>query len=1123
MSFKMRRKKKQEVRILVTSVILVCLSIGTIQAQENSDYKSEYLPATPTAASIQKYVDVPVNLATGTPDISIPLYEIVVGDFKLPVTLNYHAAGFRVQESASWVGLGWSLSVPGTVSRAIRGKEDDGSYSPFFKDFQGAMLDKENADDYRKLVRLEKGLVDSYPDLYSYNFAGHSGRFIVPNNQKILMMPVEPLKINASITGVGSIRADDGTAFYFNKIEESFTRSSSTAQTAMTSQYLTQIVTPKGREINFAYKPTNFQQSVNKSCTKKYVSKAGGGYQDLSESRESFITKVNGQCLTEITFPGGTIRFNSSADDRLDVVKDQGAVGDYKLNSIEVLDSDGNSIKKIFFQYDYFNRTSTDVYARRLKLNSIEIGNGNEYPQTYSFTYEERYGMPSRIAFSGDHWGYNNGQNVEVPPLNLATGVVNMSGKNTDKNAVKAYVLTQITYPTGGYTRYEYEANDHYSPGEFMQYERRYGYVQAPRVVPCPKPSEDPCDDEQDGEGPFDIKPGSRNIIFRVGISRPANSNKNEIIFAYLRSQSAKFESTHYNTPQDVPMSSLPPADDYYIIARCEQNGGTGTGTLEWEVPVTTLINNPVIGGVRIRKITQYDGQDHSRDIIRKYAYRLASDTTHSSGELQVQPSYQSNFAGFTCTSNNCIEKNQIWVSSRPTMLGTGSHVVYSEVTVYYGAKGEKGKTRYTFTTSPNPSKENSDTNWRRGKVLTQTDWDADGHVVKHLINTYKVTPGSFQRAYGLGVKSEGMHPQANTDEMSGFPRYFGQSPAVMESEFQYQASKEEFVYNPKNQQEFVRQFEEFQYESPNHYQLTAQSRLNGVPNEKIYTRYLYAADYSDGTPFIDDMKTAFFSKLPIETVTYKTGTQGTVILSGELSIYKPGTRPLPAERWQFESSPLARLPQFRFSNQSLAGVIPTGEVGDAVFQRDGGYKIKRTYDVYDGNNNPVQYTEYTVPFALRWGVSGTVVSSLTQFAKSENIFYTSFEEDGVQDLDAKAGNKSRNTPYDFVPSSDFKVVPTMEMSYWYFNGTQWVLKKQPYTGGNVRIADGTKIDELRIYPKNAQMSTYVYKPLVGVGWILDPNQQVTYYDYNDLGQLIRIRNQEGYIVKAFSYHYNSQ
>ncbi len=69
--------------------------------------------------------------------------------------------------------------------------------------------------------------------------------------------------------------------------------------------------------------------------------------------------------------------------------------------------------------------------------------------------------------------------------------------------------------------------------------------------------------------------------------------------------------------------------------------------------------------------------------------------------------------------------------------------------------------------------------------------------------------------------------------------------------------------------------------------------------------------------------------------------------------------------------------------------------------------------------------------------------------------------------------------------------------------------------------ADGY-IDEIRIYPKFASMSTYAYDPLT---WklitITDGNNISTYFDYDGAGRLIKVSDHYRNILKTHNYHYD--
>ena len=125
------------VRQFLISISLFLLSCGgnLSQAQTTSAplpipaTVSHVLPPSPNAASISRYVDIPVSLYTGIPNISIPVYNLDNGaSHQLPITLNYHASGIKVDDIASWVGTGWSLDCGGVIARTMHGLPDEGPH-----------------------------------------------------------------------------------------------------------------------------------------------------------------------------------------------------------------------------------------------------------------------------------------------------------------------------------------------------------------------------------------------------------------------------------------------------------------------------------------------------------------------------------------------------------------------------------------------------------------------------------------------------------------------------------------------------------------------------------------------------------------------------------------------------------------------------------------------------------------------------------------------------------------------------------------------------------------------------------------------------------------------------------
>src|SRR5690606_24939082 len=78
---------------------------GYSQTQEQSSIiaRTEFqakqvISPSPEAAALGRYGNMPVSLFTGTPNITIPLYELKGNSLSLPISLNYDASGFRPEE-----------------------------------------------------------------------------------------------------------------------------------------------------------------------------------------------------------------------------------------------------------------------------------------------------------------------------------------------------------------------------------------------------------------------------------------------------------------------------------------------------------------------------------------------------------------------------------------------------------------------------------------------------------------------------------------------------------------------------------------------------------------------------------------------------------------------------------------------------------------------------------------------------------------------------------------------------------------------------------------------------------------------------------------------------------------
>lgn len=78
----------------------VCCTV-LMKAQPMNTFARDVVPVSPNAAALGKYSDIPIDLSTGVPNISVPIYTVQEGPLSVPLSLSYHASGVKVNEVAS--------------------------------------------------------------------------------------------------------------------------------------------------------------------------------------------------------------------------------------------------------------------------------------------------------------------------------------------------------------------------------------------------------------------------------------------------------------------------------------------------------------------------------------------------------------------------------------------------------------------------------------------------------------------------------------------------------------------------------------------------------------------------------------------------------------------------------------------------------------------------------------------------------------------------------------------------------------------------------------------------------------------------------------------------------------
>ncbi|MEC5145473.1 hypothetical protein [Chitinophaga sp. 212800010-3] len=111
----------------VFCLFLLFLNLSTVTVFSQVDAKivpPRPVPPSPEVGSLFKFSELPVTHYTGLPQVNIPVYELKLKEITIPVGLQHHTGGVKIDEVASCVGMNWNLTAGGSLNVMVRGKED---------------------------------------------------------------------------------------------------------------------------------------------------------------------------------------------------------------------------------------------------------------------------------------------------------------------------------------------------------------------------------------------------------------------------------------------------------------------------------------------------------------------------------------------------------------------------------------------------------------------------------------------------------------------------------------------------------------------------------------------------------------------------------------------------------------------------------------------------------------------------------------------------------------------------------------------------------------------------------------------------------------------------------------
>jgi hypothetical protein len=187
------------------------------------------------------------------------------------------------------------------------------------------------------------------------------------------------------------------------------------------------------------------------------------------------------------------------------------------------------------------------------------------------------------------------------------------------------------------------------------------------------------------------------------------------------------------------------------------------------------------------------------------------------------------------------------------------------------------------------------------------------------------------------------------------------------------------------------------------------------------------------------------------------------------------------------------------------------------------------------------------------WGYNKTYPIAEVTNAVETDIAASSFEENGNgnwtytgtphTDPTVPTGKKCYALGNGAITKTGLSSGSSYTLSYWYKTGASivvsggshsgiitgptkngWTYTKRSIVGAtSITISGGGSIDELRLRPTSALMTTFTYEPLVGITSQCDVEHNIVYYQYDEYQRLVLVRDQDKKIIKKICYNYTGQ
>ena len=547
-------------------------------------------------------------------------------------------------------------------------------------------------------------------------------------------------------------------------------------------------------------------------------------------------------------------------------------------------------------------------------------------------------------------------------------------------------------------------------------------------------------------------------------------------------------------------------------------------------------------GGVRVFQVTSFSSYSSSPS-IKKYVYSQAFHAANL----------------WTYYNERIINRDMGYITvhslSANTSFGTSIPIQYKNIRIYDGLNGENGYEEFQYNIafdypvgfsetimgsnviSP-PPVENSGIN--NGELQTQSYYRNDNDIfklVKRIEYNYNTSSQNSITNYFVSIRRTGNATLTSGSDECGSTIFvsfeFGKSNLVFDvskyrifSKWRYPISEKTIFYDNNGSTINYSVLKNFEYNNPYHSQLTKQTIIdsNGIENS---TKLYYPDDYTVSS--MNLLKSKHIVGIPVKTEFLSNSN----LIGGIISIFNEFGNIIESYRYESESvaPPISHNPSILLPNDyqkrtsyaydPLTYVLNDVVVSDNIltsyiWNDDHRYPIAKAENAISTN---IAHTSFETVEKGGWTYSGSPIISSN--AKTGSNYYNlgtgSISKSGIG---ASTANKFRLT---------FWARRSSGTGNWTFLGeteslsTAWKLVEREVTNSAVSISgSGIYVDELRLHPVEALMTTYTYDPLVGMKTKTDARNYTMYFDYDTFGRLKTIKDENGQIKEHYDYNYQS-